>query len=142
MPTLKDPTVRYTTSLEIRREDELNRPKFKPMITARDIWQKDPSANKKTLTRKMKAAIMECDVERRLQHAKRLEHQGQLLRAADDKAAEIWTSAVLQLPPLVLKFTMNAAQDTLPHNPNLARWRRNDGFSPDILLEGHVTVRT
>ena len=118
--TSKDPTVRHTATLEIKREEQLSRAKFQPMIMARNSWQADPNANKRTLTRRTKAAIMEEDTERRLRHARGLEHQGQLLRATDDKAAEIWTSAALQLPPLVLKFCMNAAQDTLPHNSNLA----------------------
>ena len=29
----------------------------------------------------------------------------------------------------VLSFSMNAAQDTLPHNANLALWRKKDGLS-------------
>ena len=37
---------------------------------------------------------------------------------------------VLQLPPEVLRFSLNVAQDTLPHNTNLAMWRRNEGL-PD-----------
>ena len=70
---------------------------------------------------------MENDAQRRLQHARGLEHQGQLLRATDEKAADIWFSAV-QLPPQVLSFSLNAAQDTLPHNVNLALWRKKDGL--------------
>ena len=76
------------------------------------------------------------DTERRLHHARGLEHQGQLLRATDDKAAEMWSSAVMQLPPQVLSFSMNAVQDTLPHNANLALWRKKDGLSDACKLCG------
>ena len=36
-------------------------------------------------------------------------------------------SAVFQPPPEVLSFSLNVAQDTLPHNANLAVWRKKDG---------------
>ena len=54
---------------------------------------------------------MENDAQRRLQHARGLERQGQLLRATDNKATYIWSSAVQQLPSLVLSFSLNAAQE-------------------------------
>ena len=63
--TSRDPIVRHTATLEIRREADLNRPTHRPMIATRDIWKKDPSANAKSLTRRAKVAIMENDTERR-----------------------------------------------------------------------------
>ena len=38
------------------------------------------------------------------------------------------------LPPECLKFSLNAAQDTLPHNANLAIWRRREGLSDQCKL--------
>ena len=38
-----------------------------------------------------------------------------------------------QLPPNCLKFALNAAQDTLPHNANLAVWRK-EGLSSQCKL--------
>ena len=61
---------------------------------------------------------------------------GQLLRATDDKATDIWSSAVQQLPPQVLSFSLNVAQDTLPNNANLALWRKKDGLSDACKLCG------
>ena len=49
--------------------------------------------------------------------------------ATEDKAASTWSSALLQLPPKVLSFSLKVAQDTLPHNANLAVWRKRDGLS-------------
>ena len=59
-----------------------------------------------------------------------------MLCAKDQKAANIWSSAVLQLPPEVMKFSMNAAQDTLPHNANLAMWKRKESLSDECKLCG------
>ena len=77
------------------------RPTHRPMLEVRDIWRTDPGANRKSLLKRAKAQVTECDSERRLEHARGLQHQGQLLRATDDKTANIWSSAVLQLPPEV-----------------------------------------
>ena len=118
--TSSDPVVQHTAKLAINKELHLQRPTHMPMLEVRDIWQTDPGATKKSLVKKSKKYVDLCDKERRLEHARGLEHQGQLLRATDQKAAEILSSAVLQLPPEVLKFSLNAAQDTLPHNSNLA----------------------
>ena len=39
-------------------------------------------------------------------------------------AAKIWSKAVQNLPSHILKFALNAVQDTLPHNANLQCWRK------------------
>ena len=41
-----------------------------------------------------------------------------------------------RLPSELLKFSINAVQDTLPHNVNLARWRKNECLSPFCKLCG------
>ena len=79
-----------------------------------------PGANKRTLVRRVKAYIMEKETAKRLERVKSRKHQGQLLHETEDEAARIWSSAVLQLPPQVLRFSMNVAHDTLPHNANLS----------------------
>ena len=75
-------------------------------------WWADHGANRKSLLKGAKAQVTECDSERRLEHARGLQHQGQLLHATDDKTVNIRSSAVLQLPLEVLSFSMNAALDT------------------------------
>ena len=114
--TTHDRTVGHIATLEIRRE---SRQVYKPMTTTRDIWQKEPNFNKKSLSRRATAEIMASDTERRVQYAKGLRAPRSTPAC---KAAEIWSSAVLQLPPKVLSF---AAQDTWPHNANLALWKKN-----------------
>ena len=62
------------------------------------------------------------DSDERLDHARSLPHQGQLLRDTPDLAAEIWATAVNTASSASLKFILNAASDTLPHNSNLSLW--------------------
>ena len=65
-----------------------------------------------------------------------LPHQGQLMRDTPESAAEIWSTAVSNLPSGSMKFTLNAATDTLPHNSNLALWRKSEGFPSNCKLCG------
>ena len=127
--TSPDPVVKHTVKQATMKEENLQRPIHKRMLRVRGIWQIDPGANRKSLLKRAKAQVSKFDSEARLEHARSLPHQGQLLRATEDKAAGIWSSAVLQLPPKVLSFSLNAAQDTLPHNANQALWRRRVGVS-------------
>ena len=92
--------------------------------------------NKRALMKRTKAAVDDEDAQKRLQHAKSLECQGQIFRSCEEKAANIWAIAVQNLPPNHLKFSLNAAHDTLPHNANLARWRKNEGLSNACKLCG------
>ena len=134
--TSSDPTVQHTTKLAIEKERRLCRPLHQPLLEVREIWQGDPGISRKSLTKRARAQVTADDAERRLDHAKGLQHQGQLLRATDSEAASIWANAVLQLPPQVMKFSLNGAQDTLPHNANLALWRSKDGVSDACRLCG------
>ena len=71
-----------------------------------------------------------------MQHARALECQGQVFRCREDGAASIWSMAVQKLHPELLKFSLNAVQDTLPHNANLVMWRRREGLSSACKLCG------
>ena len=83
-----------------------------------------------------KSAMAKEDAEKRMKHAQSLECQGQVFRCSADGAASIWSKAVQKLPPELLKFSLNAVQDTLPHNDNLAMWRRREGLSSACKLCG------
>ena len=128
MFTSRKPLVQHIAHLTIKREQNLHRPIYRQTLEVRDIWQEDPETNK-THLKKAKIQTTERESEKRLEHARDQQHQGQLMRATEDKAARTWSSAVLRLPPEVLSFSLNAGQDTLPHNANLAPWRKKDGRS-------------
>ena len=58
------------------------------------------------------------------------------MRETDEEAAEVWSAAVNSLPSEGLKFALNAASDTLPHNSNLSIWRRREGLTDGCKLCG------
>jgi len=58
------------------------------------------------------------------------------LQVREDGAASIWSTAVQKQPPQLLKFSLNAVQDTLLHNANLAIWRSREGLSSACKLCG------
>ena len=134
--TSSDPIVQHTTKVTIRKEQKIRRPSYRPMIEVRKIWQDDPGASKKSLIKKAKAQVRVDDVDKRLEHAKSLRHQGQLMRVTASKASSIWSSAILHSPSQILKFALNAAQNTLPHNANLSLWKSRDGLSDACKLCG------
>ena len=45
-------------------------------------------------------------------------------RCLDPKCAPVWAGVVRELPDEILRFFLNAAVDTLPHNANLYRWKK------------------
>ena len=69
------------------------------------------------------------DAGKRMKHAQSLECQGQVFRCSEDGAASIWSKAVSKNYPLSSWVLPQCCQDTLPHNANLAMWRRREGLS-------------
>ena len=131
-----DPAVRFTTTVEIKREEVLQRAIHRPMLAAREVLAEDPGMSRHALMARAKSAMAKEDAEKRMQHAKSLECQGQVFRCSEDAAASIWSIAVQNLPPELLKFSLNAVQDTLPHNVNLTRWRGGKDLSSACKLCG------
>ena len=131
-----DPIVRFTTSVKIKREEAQQRVSFKLTLTARDILAEDPGMSKKALLNKAKSVVSKRDTQKRVHHAKSLKCQEQVFRCCDEGPATIWATAIQQLAPDFLKFSLNVVQDTLPHNDNLARWRRSEGLSSNCKLCG------
>ena len=78
-----------------------------------------PGMSRQALAR-AKVRVTKEDAAGSLGHAKSKECQGQVLKLSAD----------------LLKFFLNAAQDTLPHNVKLSRWRHKDGLSSACRLCG------
>ena len=89
----------------------------------------NPGGKRQTLMKCTRKLVEAEDAEERLDHAKSLKLHGQLHHIVDDDAATVWSDVVQRLPPECLKFALNVAQDTLPHNANLSVWRREAGLS-------------
>ena len=109
--------------LQIEKEQNQQRAKFKPMPIVQEVMVADPGASKKTLMRRAKEAVKSAEIGECLEHSRSLPRQGELHRLMERDAATLWSETVQKLPPEAIKFALNAAQDTLPHNANLAIWR-------------------
>jgi len=96
--------------------------KFKPATTVQQVFSEEPGASRKSLVTRSKKCVQMVETAERLAHASSLKMQGQLFKTMEKLSAAIWVEAVLSLPSPHMKFALNAAQDTLPHNVNLARW--------------------
>ena len=127
--TSRDPITQVVSKIQTEREESQKRAKFRPMLYAREVMATDPGASRQTIMKHAKNWVVVEDVEERLDHAKSLVTQGQLHHVVDDDAASLWSEVVQKLPPECMKFALNAAQDTLPHNANLSIWRRDAGIS-------------
>ena len=106
------------------------------MLTTRDALTVEPGMTKRALIKRAKSIAYKKDAGKRLEHASSLECQGLVFRYCEDSAASMWSSVVQKLPSELMKFSLNAVQDTLPHNDNLARWRKNEGLSSSCKLCG------
>ena len=103
----------------LEREERQSR-RFRPMHHSQEIMTTDPGASKRTLMMKAKMTLSLDDADSRADKIKALPKQGQLLREGSDIGAQIWASAVSTLSSEEMKFALNAATDSLPHNVNLA----------------------
>ena len=119
----RDPAVRYSATQKTISEQQKHRVKFKPMVVTRDALAMDPGMSGKKLSKVTRTMIMENDSEERHSLMLASERRGEVLRMAEEEAASQWVSALDTLTPFELKFTLNACQDTLPHNANLALWK-------------------
>ena len=47
-----------------------------------------------------------------------------MFRIMSSDAAKLWGNALIHLPEEHMRFALNSAVDTLPHNANLHLWRK------------------
>ena len=92
--------------------------------------------SRRGLVARTKAKVTRDDANSRREHVESLPQQGQLMRETDEEAAGVWSAAVNSLPSDGLKFALNAASDTLPHNSNLSIRRRREGLTDGCKLCG------
>ena len=124
-----DPVVRHLATKHLQAEDQAKRHSFRPSVVVRDSWQVDPSMSRRALPFKTKREVAETDAKDRLAGLQNLQKQGDMIRSTTPVSAEVWAEVVNHLPPELLKFSLNAAMDTLPHNANLHLWRKKTSAS-------------
>ena len=88
------------------------------------------------MSRKAKRVVVSNVNSKRLEHSLSLPTQGKLFKLVDTNASTIWAKACQSLPFAQMKFALNASSDTLPHNANLALWRKNEHLSAACKLCG------
>ena len=130
----RDPATQQVARIQVLKEESQKRSQFQPILMAREVIAAAPGARRQTILKRAKTLVLTKGVEKQLDHAKSLTKQGQLNELVDDEAAALWSEVVQKLPPEGLKFALNAAQDTLPHNANLSVWRRREGLSDQCKL--------
>ena len=99
------------------------RPIFSPLSLARDVMRDDPGVRGRILAKRARSVIAAEDAMARREQTESLASQGEMMRSTT-YASDIWATAVTSLTPECLKFSLNAATDTLPHNSNLSKWRK------------------
>ena len=124
--TSPDPCVRFIADKNLKKELSTKRAKFRPATEVRETMCKDPSMTRRALVAVTKARVAKEDENTLLNKLWNLPKQGIMVRNFTSNAATIWSSAVGKLHQDALKFVLNAAVDTLPHNANLYLWWKKD----------------
>jgi len=120
----------------------LSRKKFKASVVVRDALAEDPNQNRRSLMSAAKRATQQAEDVRRETELKSLEKQGQMMRAATPDGANLWSKAVQSLPAEQMKFALNAAVDTLPHNANLHLWKKKESDRCPLCGERQTLIHT
>ena len=95
-------------------------------MVVRDALTEDPGRTRKALAAAAKRKVKNREDSQRLLQVQDLQKQGEMLRATTSDTAAVWAKAVQALPSNTMKFALNAAHDTLPHNANLQLWKKKD----------------
>ena len=91
----------------------------------------NPNFTRKSLAATTKLLVSEDDDDRHFNSLQQLEKQGHMSRCSSPEGAKIWAKALEGARDEHLKFALNSAVDTLPHNANLHLWKkRNDDSCP------------
>ena len=123
MLTSRDRGVQLASRKVLEKEAHSQVVKFKPAMIVQQEFAKDPAASYKSLASRSKKSVQRQESEARLVHEATLKIQGRLFEMVEEPEAEAWSTAIQSLPFHLMKFALNAAQDTLPHNVIWARWR-------------------
>ena len=121
-----DPGVRKAADLKLDDERKRLRAKFRPAMLIDDLRSADHAQSRRALSGAAKTMISEEEANQNYLHLSQLPAQGEMARSWGDTSPELWVKAVQGLPPDVMKFSINAAIDTLPTNANLHLWGKKD----------------
>ena len=134
----QDGGVNHAISESLRKESIQQRAKFHLYTMVQEAFAANPGASGKAVARKAKQAVTNHLKNKRLEHSLSLDTQGKLFHLIDSTAPEsaMWSKAIQFLPSAQMNFALNSATDTLPHNANLALWRKSHHLSAACKLCG------
>ena len=110
----------------LKKDLTLTRPSFRASHEVREVMSHNPDFSKKSLRAATKAAVTEEDEDHLLNSLQRLEKQGHMSRYSSSDGVKLWAKALGGIDDSQLRFALNSAVDTLPHNANLALWKKCD----------------
>ena len=124
--TSQDSCIRHIVEKALQRDISLSlsRKKFKVSVIVREVMKVDPGCTRKSLTNAVKHLSQKEDDHHNLSEPQKLEKQGHMSRRLTSEGAEVWGRALSGVADEYLKFALNSAVDTLPHNANLCLWRK------------------
>ena len=122
--TSRDRVTQQVARRTLDKESSQRRAQFKPVTYSQKIMAENSGAHQRVLLKQVKNTANVEDATSRRKQAEALLLQGQMLRASNLTADGIWAVAVSKLGSEAMKFALNAASETLPHNNHLARWYR------------------
>ena len=128
-----DPIVCELASRHIAKNQH-----HRPAKTVHTVMCHHPMSSKSQAKAVVKRMVDEFENAARCESMSNLEVQGRFRRqgCTGSTTLDYWSKAVWALPSNIMSFALNAAQDTLPHNSNLVRWKRN--VSPQCRLCGQL----
>ena len=97
--TCSDPCVRHLAERHLQNEARCIRKAFRPAIEVQETMKEDPGANRKTLTKRVKARVLEADNETRVATLLSQQRQGHMLRSSSSDFIDIWAKVVQALSP-------------------------------------------
>ena len=140
--TSQDPCVRLMAEKRMMREATLSRHKFRPGDVIREVMQASPNFTRKSLTKVAKALVQEEDQEGMKQSLQALPKQGHMSRCTDEDGAAVWGKALQCMGDEHIKFALNSAVDTLPHNANLTLWGKRESDACPLCGERQTLIHT
>ena len=93
-----------------------------------------PDFSRRSLAAATKLLVSEDDNDRQLNSLQQLGKQGYMSHCSSPEGVKIWAKALKGELDEHLKFALNSAVDTLPHNANILLWKkRNDDLCPCVV---------
>ena len=121
-----DPGVRKVADLHLEEESKKQRTKFRPAKLVDELRPVDHVQSRHTLLAAVKTAVSEEEANQLHLHLCQLPAKGEMARAWGETSPQLWAKALQDLPQEVMKFSINASNNSLPSNTNLYLWGKKN----------------